>query len=429
MSLALRAVIALALSVMSPACTHVETARPPRVVILALDAGTWDLLDGYMERRLLPNLRRLRDQGAHGTLASIQPSSSPVVWTTVATGKNPAKHGITWFVRFPDGPGKPAPVHRGMRKTKALWNILGEEGFDVAFVGWFVTWPAEPVAGRMITDRAHWGEVQQEAFPDYYLATLSEVSQGEAVAVVPEFMDIDYDPERSDGDDGHIPPLIYDGFLKAYKRDLFYVRATKAVLEDGPLPEVLGVYLRGTDDVQHAFWKFMDPEPFGNVSEDQVRALGKVIEKYWQWIDARVGEILSHYDDNTLVLVISDHGAGPAVGEHAIVVPEHLHLSGAHRDNGIIIAHGPGIRRDVRIEGASVYDIAPTLLHYLDLPVADDMDGRVLLDLFDAEIAGRKVARLATYEGERHEVTKEVVEDAEVDEKILEHLRSLGYID
>jgi len=95
--------------------------------VLALDGGSWDLLDGYIERGLLPNLAKLRKSGVWGPLKSIKPSSSPVIWTTVATGKTPEKHGITFFVRFPTGKtGQPVPVARTLRHTKAIWNILGD---------------------------------------------------------------------------------------------------------------------------------------------------------------------------------------------------------------------------------------------------------------------------------------------------------------
>lgn len=412
---------------------EVREGGPSRVVLLALDAGTWDLLDPFMARGLLPNLKKLRDGGASGTLMSMKPSSSPVIWTTVATGKMPDKHGITFFVRFPDGDtGNPQPVSRTMRKTKAVWNILSEAGYDVAIVGWFVTWPAEAVNGRLITDRAHYGSIEERAFPPAYAESIEIPGREDVLAAMPRFMEFEYDPGRANADSrdptGMENFLVMDRFERAYIRDLYYRRATEKILGDGPLPDFLAVYLRGTDDVQHGFWKYMDPEPFGNVPKESVDRFGRVIEAYWQWVDDVVGDILAHYGKNTLVLAISDHGAGPAVGYHRVVADEHRHLSGSHRDRGIFIANGPGIPRYTKLEPVSVRDITPTLLYAMGLPVGRDMDGRPVTEMFGLDGPERRVSYVASYDEDgkagtgQHQVS-------EADPEILEHLRSLGYIE
>jgi predicted AlkP superfamily phosphohydrolase/phosphomutase len=172
----------------------------------------------------------------------------------------------------------------------------------------------------------------------------------------------------------------------------------------------------------------MQPELFGNVDPRDVELFGKVIERYWAQTDAWVGEILSYYENTpTLVLVVSDHGAGPAVGAYKIITPEHLHLSGSHRLNGMMIANGPGIRSGEALPDTHVYDIAPTLLAYLGLPVGDDMDGKVLTSMFTPSLARRAVSRVATHD-DPADVKPEHVESP-VDDEALEHLRSLGYIE
>ncbi len=425
-----------------------RSAAPPakrRVLLLALDAATWDLLTPWIEQGLLPNLASLSNSGAAGPLKSISPSSSPVIWTSVATGKVPAKHGITNFVRLGKDPGHPRPVDSSMRKGKALWNILGERGLDVAVVGWFVTWPAEEVNGRMLTDRAHYGGVARRAFPPGYLPLLTAPDQAVAVAAMPRFMNFKYDPSKlrrgSDDPEEQINFLVFDRFVRAWTRDVFYLEGAKAMLEDGPLPDFMALYLRGTDDVQHGFWKFMQPGLFGDsVSEQQVRDFGKAIERYWQWIDEELGKILAYYDEDTLVMVVSDHGAGPAVGEYKIRVPEYLHLSGAHRDVGVMMLSGAGARRGYHIEGASVYDVAPTLLHYFGLPIGEDMDGKVLLEAFEPGAVAARVTVIPSWEPSREESSDASGSGGEnrdaatafppaASEEVLRHLRSLGYID
>jgi predicted AlkP superfamily phosphohydrolase/phosphomutase len=417
-------------------CTKPTPAPEPaeHVVILGLDAGTWDILDPLMKRGLLPNLQKIRAAGATAPLQSIQPSSSPVIWTSIATGKSPDKHGITFFVRFPTGEaGKPSPVSRTLRRGKAFWNIVGESGLDVAIVGWFVTWPVEPVNGRMVSDRAHWGAVDdRNTFPPGSLTDVPVPTMDEARAALPRFMKHDFDPavllEPGEDPKAQLEYLIFDRFVRAYMRDLYYVRAADHILRDGELPRVFALYLRGTDDVQHGFWKFMEPQWFADVPAEQIESFGKVIERYWQWTDEQVGKVMAFYEGkNPLVIVVSDHGAGPAVGQYKIDVPEYLHLSGAHRDTGILMAAGPGVRKGVTLKSASVYDVTPTLLYYLGLPVGDDMDGRVLKRLLTKPYASRRVKTVPTHDDPS--AVAETHVESPVDDQALDHLRSLGYID
>jgi arylsulfatase A-like enzyme len=254
----------------------------------------------------------------------------------------------------------------------------------------------------------------------------------EGMKALPDFMHAEFDPAKLDpkskDPDAQLSFLIFDRFVRAYTRDLYYLRAAESALSDGPLPDLLALYLRATDDVQHGFWKFMQPELIDGVTAEQAADYGRVIERYWQWIDAGVGKILSYYEGtDRLVMVVSDHGAGPAVGEYKIFTPEHLYLSGSHRKNGILVAEGPGIRAGASVENASVYDVTPTILAYLGAAVGEDMDGHVLGNLFVSALAKRPVARVATYDEAADVATGHV--PSNVDDKALEHLRSLGYIE
>jgi predicted AlkP superfamily phosphohydrolase/phosphomutase len=425
------------------AAPEAPAAAPPRLVVLGLDAGTWELLDPWMEKGLLPNLAKLKAGGTHGKLRSTEVSSSPVIWTSIATGKIPEKTGITWFVRFPDGVGKPVPVNRLQLKTSTLWDMFSMRRIDVAVLGWYVTWPAKEVNGRLMSDVAHFGRTSGSAFPEQFGWDVKPIPQKDAIAAMPRFMDYHYDPAKAVRKEGEAPTLdylVYDRFLRAWSRDRFYLNAAHKTLSDGPLPEAFFLYLRGTDDVQHGFWKFMQPEAFvprngpdgkplagtGVVPPEQVAALGKVIERYWQWTDEEVGKVLAHYKNPPLVIVCSDHGAGPAVGAESVDVPEYLHLSGAHRIDGIVIANGPGIKKGATVEGATIYDIAPTILYALGLPTGKDMDGRVLTDIF--EHPRETIETVETWDTAPIKAEAEPELPAAMEKETLEHLKSLGYI-
>ncbi len=100
-------------------------------------------------------------------------------------------------------------------------------------------------------------------------------------------------------------------------------------------------------------------------------------------------------------------------------------IVGSHTMEGIFMAQGPGIQ-DNRVLNANITDLAPTILYLMGLPIPEDMDGRVLLDLFPEAHAAQHPPTPgppAYVETEGHGYT-----DEEVDQ-VREQLRALGYIE
>ncbi|MCK4597442.1 hypothetical protein KAU04_05355, partial [bacterium] len=115
-------------------------------------------------------------------------------------------------------------------------------------------------------------------------------------------------------------------------------------------------------------------------------------------------------------------------GDHKIIrSAEHLPV-GFHRSNGIFIARGSEIQQGRQIQGANIADIAPTVLYSMGLPVPDDMDGKVLREIFSEELLQRNPVEYVKadldQEGDQEETYSE-----EESQKIKERLRSLGYIE
>ena len=123
-----------------------EARRP--LVFVAADGLEWSVLEPLINAGKLPTIARLMAGGTYGYLESMDPTYSPVVWTTIATGKTPAKHGIEHFVYSQDG--HQHYYTSGQRKTKAFWNILSDYGLTTHVLGWWMTYPAESIHGIMI---------------------------------------------------------------------------------------------------------------------------------------------------------------------------------------------------------------------------------------------------------------------------------------
>jgi predicted AlkP superfamily phosphohydrolase/phosphomutase len=123
-----------------------------RLLIVGWDAADWKLIDPLLAAGSMPNLKRLIDAGLRADLASLDPKLSPLLWTSIATGKTADKHGILNFIE-PETDGTGLTVSRSTsRRTKALWNILTQSGLRTNVVGWYATHPAEPIAGAIVSN-------------------------------------------------------------------------------------------------------------------------------------------------------------------------------------------------------------------------------------------------------------------------------------
>ena len=124
-----------------------------RVLLIGWDAADWVFLTPLLDSGKMPNLQRLIENGTSGRIATLQPILSPILWTSIATGKRGDKHGILSFVEpTPDGQDI-RPVTSYSRRTKALWNILSQLGKRSVVVNWFASHPAEPIHGAIVSNR------------------------------------------------------------------------------------------------------------------------------------------------------------------------------------------------------------------------------------------------------------------------------------
>ncbi|HIQ00986.1 MAG TPA: hypothetical protein EYH30_02465 [Anaerolineales bacterium] len=448
--------------------------RPgPKVMLIGIDSATWRVMMPLVKAGRLPNIARLMEEGAYGPLKTFYPTLSPLIWATMSTGKSPDKHGmkaftvlkvpglkrglydyrweqlspaakllyrvgrVHWWKRLLLEKGwiKSAPLTSNFRKCKAIWNIVGDCGRTTGFVSWWNSWPAEPVNGFMISQYVEHllnfpaAELNQATYPPELLAEarrFARMDQALSLEEVRRFFDLGpeeaeelarfrYDPIDPEPERYH--PTT---FLKlVYLRHEFRARAGLHFYRKYR-PDLFGVFL-SADAAQHFFWHCMEPQHFRDISQEEIAKYGKVIENWYIYLDEILGQFLAKADEGTSVIVVSDHGHGPS-GK--------LPWSGQHDDapDGILILSGPAVRSGVVLEGASVYDVTPTALALMGLPVAGDMDGRVLEEaLAPAFLAQHPLRAVETYE--TGEVGQQVVVESEVDEVVKARLRDLGYIE
>jgi hypothetical protein len=416
-----------------------------RLLIFALDGATWDLIDPLLEDGALPNLQHLLRNGVRAELETIEPTVSPAIWTTIATGVLPDEHGIHGFDGVPGLTMKTLPNSR-MRNRKTFWNILSDFEIRTGTVGWWATWPADPLTpgSFLISDRVPYTRMEAAIHRaaldpgDIYPAALEEVIVPQVARpndispeVVERFLHLSHDEMKE-----HLLDVEYrmgsflPEFKFVYQSDSSTVRMALAAWERHPV-DVLSVYLTGIDTVSHLYWHFAFPDEFPRyrIPSEAVERFGDVIALYYGQVDAWLGELLKAVEADATVMVISDHGFGgtgelPWSGGHGRITP-----GAPVAPPGILVLSGPGTVDGPRpLESAHVLDVTPTILRMLGLPRASNMSGRVLLDALDIP-AGDHAPDIESYEvvGSRRTI-EPVTVDPSADEERLERLRALGYL-
>ncbi|MCZ6766622.1 MAG: alkaline phosphatase family protein, partial [bacterium] len=314
------------------------------------------------------------------------------------------------------------PISGRHRKVKALWNILSEQGLGVAVVNWMATWPSEPVNGFMVSDNNPWraafatktvrdsnSQTLGITYPASLLGELSESlswlgnSGPENVLDLPFFDDL----TPRDRDQLSTKKRLLDVFRIIYDTDRFAAAAAVHLQRQRDL-NFLAVYMSGIDNVSHRFG----------------RRPG-VVDRYYEFIDARVGDILREVDEDTTVLIVSDHGFGYQQGST---------FGHEHGPDGVLLMSGPGIKQGLKLSRSpSIVDITPSVLALLGFPSSRDMEGTAIREAMVPEAYSAVAAVLIDSYGPYMlpALTDEQTEfriPGDLELETLEKLKTLGYV-
>jgi len=501
-----------------------------KVLCLGLDGATWDILKPFVENGNMPNLEKIVKNGVHGTLKSIIPPVTGGAWLSMATGKTPGKTGIIDFLNRKNDSYRLYPTNSNDFKGQSLWDYLGKENKKVGIFNYPMLFPPYPVNGFMVSGLGAFNE-DNISYPSSLKREIEEIA-GKCKIYV------NYHSSKYEDLKLFIKDL--NNFLDKFEKWVFYVIRNKDW-------DFLFLVFSVTDWVQHIMWKHIDNNHPSYDPKTSPKYENEFI-KFWQRIDTILGNILNNIENDTNVIIVSDHGFGSndqtfnlakwlkkkgylnkkgiikrklkrityktAVimvktpikklvsfktriniggklrasitdeidfdrskafclghtipfgaiymnaknekerkeirnkliydlknisddigkkvevqiyeprkiysGEKLQFLPDIIFTinnwrcvivedsldrplfeekpfstrhTGSHRLNGIFLAYGPGIKKGYKIENAKIYDIAPTILHMFGLPIPNDMNGKVLTEIFEeySEFAKRKI--------------------------------------
>lgn len=502
-----------------------------RIILIGIDSGTWNVINPLLEAGELPNLAQLIAQGTSGVLQSFEYNASPVVWTSIATGKVPAKHGIRDFF-----------TPQRHLKVKRIWEILSDKGQSVGVYQYLVTWPPKALNGFVIPA---WLAVDSRTHPrelSFIKALKMDEKHGQNKPhsyMVYGLQSLRYGMRLATC----LKALSYLAVRRRSRTRLDYLYHAQLVdismstdffcnLLDRYQPKFATIVYYQPDAAGHYYWKYFQPELFPRTTREDIEEYGPAIPEIYRAIDHSIGRIVHRAKDKYTFFVISDHGMGPALhpssylyrpriaglletlgyktdGEHAIIgldfylnlydqpstlksrddlimflnnivicgtneqvfkaslledqyvvvqiktsCPDYENavvqlpngermdylslvnidedLSGTHEKEGILIMSGANVRQGQHIEGANLLDITPTMLALMGMPVAEDMDGKILTDAIAEDFfRHHPIRNVSSYDTDLKIELDETQNELKPEEiRILEErLRDIGYLE
>lgn len=270
-------------------------SRAGKVLVVGLDGATFDLIKPWALEGYLPTLSRLMREGAHGLLGSTVPPMTAPAWTSFATGTNPGKHGLyDWIAREPRS-YRFSPVTARDCRAPSLYTLLSQAGRRVCSLNVPMTYPAMPVNGVMVAGLPAPGPGQGLTYP----AELYD----EIVDAVGDYI-VYPDPGQAYSDSG------VAAFLERLYRCTELRIRTFDYLREREAWDFAMVVFNGTDTICHALWKYMDQDhPLYNARH--AARYGNAIRDYYRALDDYLAKIVERLDDDTTLIVMSDHGFGP----------------------------------------------------------------------------------------------------------------------
>lgn len=263
--------------------------KRPRVAILGLDCAPPAIVFNPEFAPRFKTFCRLMDSGAYGPLRSITPPITIPAWACMTTGKDPGTLGMYGIRNRKDRTYNGLEIaHSGYLKEKAVWDLLGDSGRHVILMGVPPSYPPKPVNGQLISCFLTPNAKSAYTHPSSLKAEIEKL-----VGPYP----FDAKGFRTD-DKQSLLKQLYDMAETHFK-------VMKHLLTNKPWDFFMSVEM-ATDRLHHGFWKYFDVLHRDYASG---HPLNKAIPDFYAFLDEKIGEILTLFDEQTTVFIVSDHGA------------------------------------------------------------------------------------------------------------------------
>lgn len=397
----------------SPRPSLVEVASRPKLLVVGLEGATHDALLPLAGQGRLPFLATVLERGANARLRSISPFRRQALWTTLATGKYPYKHGLLADekvrLRFlgpeaalevlPAGLAfsawgtfgrTPRPVDGGEREVLALWEVLPRLGVTSGVIGWPGSHPASREPLFALSDRYFVAPAAAGAVRPPDLAARARFfrlrpEEVDALLLAPAGEAVPREVER------------------ALAADLWRQGLASLLLQQHRQLEALFIQLDGLGTVSRADLGGYTAVQFEAAQGAQYQAAARRVAAYYAHLDLFLSRLWERTPPPKLLAVVSAYGAAPPEGWRRawreLGPGDRLGAGFEGSPDGVLLLYGEGVQPGVLLTGADLVDVVPTLMYGLGLPIARDLDGQVLTGAFRRSFLARQpLAFLPSYE-------------------------------
>jgi len=289
---------------------NVKHRKTNRTLLVCVDGGSWNVINPLIKANKMPHIAKLVNEGVSGELKSIEPILSPAIWTSIATGKTPEKHGIKNFFTLQDS-----------LKAKRIWEIFEDYRRSVGVMGYFATHPPRVRNGFMVPGFFDPGI---ETIPEnlsFFRELLVATDRGRNAKPL-QMTKYAWKAMMNGCKTSTIwnagchylwkrfkKPELLDSYYKEqniylkFARDLFISCLKKFD------PDLSILYFWGTDPVSHRYWQFYEPQYFTDINKNEdIRRYKDVIPNCYILLDHTIGQILKSFDKEDTIFIVSDHG-------------------------------------------------------------------------------------------------------------------------
>ncbi len=267
-----------------------------RVLVAGLDCAAPSLMfDRFLED--LPNVKSLIKSGVYGRLRSCDPPITVPAWMVMATGRSPGSLGLYGFRYRRYGEYRKFSIASSKSiLVPKIWDIVGRHGGKSCVFAVPPSYPPTRVEGCLVS---------------CFLTPSSKVDY-----TYPS----DLKPELEEAAGEYVPDVLFrteekDKLLgELWDMTEQHMKAIMYLLENKQWDFFMFVEI-GLDRVQHAFWKYFDEKHHLHVPDSKFKT---VVRDYYRMLDKFLGEILDALDRDTVLLVVSDHGAKAMKGAFSV---------------------------------------------------------------------------------------------------------------
>lgn len=408
-----------------------------KIRLIGIDGIDKMLLEHLIKKGQAPFFSTLFNNGVLGDLSIEGRFVPPVFWTTIATGVNPAVHGIADIsarrfagvaTPFQATLGEPVlgtalmaliptsstdptvPITANLRRSKTFWNILNDKTLPVGIVNWWVTWPCDTINGYEVSERLLYKldkkeKLDKDIYPDDMLEKTGS-NYAEMSDQFQRFFLKHYPSTFSD----NLKDEVLKDIREAAWIDYFYANLWMRLQMKYDV-FMSGLYLPGADIVQN---KLLGAKVFKDLADLKINI--EAVERYYVFLDELLSLTVGPSSKNDYTMVIVTPGRNINLMSDSLGIKK-----------GFYFIAGPGLKKDAHPQSLTALDVTPTILFLLGFPQSGDFDGKPVTSIFNIETVSKLNAAVIETFGDRSVGSSEQ-EKSNFSREVLEQLRNLGYI-